>query len=59
MGNSCLPNEASNVDIDECGHEVLAVKSVHYASMTWDGVCKILKGGNTADKLKTTTDVTD
>lgn len=41
--NICLPNEASNVDINKCGHEVLAVKSVHNASVTWDGVCKILK----------------
>lgn len=47
MGNLCLPNEASNVDINKCGHEVLAVKSVHNASMTWDGVCKILKEDDT------------
>lgn len=36
------PDEASDVDIDECGHEVLAVESVHNATMTRDSVGKIL-----------------
>lgn len=36
------PDEASNVDINKCGHEVLAVKSVHNATMTRDSVGKIL-----------------
>lgn len=36
------PDEASNVYINESGHEVLAVKSVHNATVTWDGVGKIL-----------------
>lgn len=40
----CLPDEAGNVDINKCCHEVLAVESVHYATMTRDSVGKILKG---------------
>lgn len=37
-----LPDEACNVDINKCGHEVLAVESVHDATVTWDSVGKIL-----------------
>ncbi len=40
----CSPDEASNVDINKCGHEVLAVESVHNPTMTRDSVGKILKG---------------
>lgn len=47
----CLPDEASNVDINKCGHEVLAVESVHNATMTRDGVGKILKGQRTVHVL--------
>lgn len=43
-GAVCLPDEASNVDINKCGHEVLAVESVHNAAVTRDSVGKILKG---------------
>lgn len=38
-----LPDEAGDVDVDEGGHEILAVKPVHDAAVAWDGVCKILK----------------
>lgn len=38
-----LPDETSNVDINKCGHEVLAVESVHDAAMTRDSVGKILE----------------
>lgn len=47
----CLPDEASNVNINKCGHEVLAVESVHNAAMTRDSVGKILKGKRTVDVL--------
>lgn len=47
----CLPDEASNVNIYKCGHEVLAVESVHNAAMTRDSVGKILKGKRTVDVL--------
>lgn len=43
-----LPDEAGNVDIDKCGHYVLAVKSVHNASVTRYGVGKILKEEKTS-----------
>lgn len=49
--NMCLPDEASNVNINKCGHEVLAVESVHNAAMTRDSVGKILKGKRTVDVL--------
>lgn len=39
-----LPDEASNVDINERCHEVLAVESVHDATVTRDSVGEILKG---------------
>lgn len=38
-----LPDETCNVDINKCGHEVLAVESVHDAAMTRDSVGKILE----------------
>lgn len=38
-----LPDEAGDVDVDEGGHEVLAVEPVHDAAVTRDGVGKILK----------------
>lgn len=38
-----LPDEAGNVDVDESGHEVLAVETVHNAAVTRDGVGKILR----------------
>lgn len=40
-----VPDEAGDVDVDKGGHEVLAVESVHDATVTRDGVGKILKGG--------------
>lgn len=39
-----LPDETGDVDVNEGGHEVLAVEPVHDASVTRDGVGKILKG---------------
>lgn len=38
-----LPDEAGDVDVDEGGHEVLAVEPVHDAAVTRDGVGKILQ----------------
>lgn len=38
-----LPDEAGDVNVDEGGHEVLAVKPIHDAPVTRDGVGKILK----------------
>ena len=49
--NVCLPDEAGNVDINKCGHEVLAVESVHNATVTRDSVGKILKGQRTGHVL--------
>lgn len=43
----CLPDEAGNVDINKCGHEVLTVKPIHNATMTRDSVGKILKAQKT------------
>lgn len=47
----CSPDEAGNVDINKCSHEVLAVESVHNATMTRDSVGKILKGQRTVHVL--------
>lgn len=41
---TCLPDEACNVNVNKCGHEILAVESVHDAAVTRDRVGKILKG---------------
>lgn len=40
-----VPDEAGDVDVNKGGHEVLAVESVHDATVTRDGVGEILKGG--------------
>lgn len=42
FGRIGAPDEAGDVNINEGGHEVLAVESVHDASVTWDGVGKVL-----------------
>lgn len=38
-----VPDETGDVDVHEGGHEVLAVEAVHDASVTRDGVGKILR----------------
>ena len=38
-----LPDEAGNVDMREGGHQVLAVESIHDASVARDGVSKVLQ----------------
>lgn len=47
-----VPDEAGDVDIDKGGHEVLAVESVHDATVTRDGVGEILKGGGGGQEMK-------
>lgn len=48
----CLPDEAGNVDINKCCHEVLTVKPIHNATMTRDSVGKILKAQKTVQYFK-------
>ena len=39
---ACRPYEAVDVDVDEGGHEELAVEPVHYAAVPGNDVAKIL-----------------
>ena len=37
-----IADKGGNVNVDECGHEVLAIETVHDTTMTWNDVSKIL-----------------
>lgn len=43
LGRRSGSDEAGNVDVDKCGHQELAVESVHDASVSGDHVSEILK----------------
>ena len=50
-----VPDEATDVDVGESGHQVLTVKAVHDPTMTWDGVGKVLQREATSHHLNSCT----
>lgn len=49
-----LPDEAGDVDVNKGGHEVLTVEPVHDASVTRDGVGKVLKPNRSSTRARMT-----
>lgn len=39
----CGAYEAGNVYVNKCSHQKLAVESVHYSTMTWNHISKVLQ----------------